>query len=111
MSRTKWIRGSLDDPCVCPTNEPVASPLSGVGYGCEIVGWSPDGRGSRVGADSIAEIRVDVLNGGGVGVDMVGVMVGFGVVEFYAGVGKRVLFFFSRPLPLPTISKTNIYNN
>ena len=56
-------------------------------------------------------VRGDVPNSSGVGVDTVGVVVRFEVLEVDASVVERLLFFFSRPLPLPTISETNIYNN
>ena len=45
------------------------------------------------------------------GVDVVTVVVESGVAEVEASVVEWVLFFFGRPLPLPTISETNIYNN
>ena len=44
LSETKQIRGSVDDPCVCPTDELAAPPLSTVGYSCEMVGWSVGGK-------------------------------------------------------------------
>ena len=56
-------------------------------------------------------VHVDVPGGGGVGVDMVGVAVEFKVAEVDACVVERESFFLCRPLPLPAISKTNIYNN
>ena len=59
----------------------------------------------------MAGVRVDVPNGGEVWVNVVGVMVKSKVVEVEAGMVQCVLFFFGRPLPFPTISKTNIYNN
>ena len=46
---------------------------------------------------------------GGVGIDVVGVVVRSGVVEVDADVVEWVLFFFRRPLALAVIFKTNIY--
>ena len=56
-------------------------------------------------------VRVDVPSGGGVGVDVVGVVVRSRVVEVDIGVVEQVLFFFGRTLPFPATSETNIYNN
>ena len=82
-----------------------------MGYDYEIMGRSPRGGGSAVGSGMSAGVYVDVPSGGGVGVGVLGVVVESRVAEVDAYVVERTPFFLSRPLPLSTISKTNIYNN
>ena len=106
MSGTKWIHGLVDDPYVCLADELTTPPLLAVHCGCEIVGWSSGG----VRIEAVAGVFVDVASNGGVGVNKVGVVVEFGVMEVKAGMVERLLFFFSWPLSLPAISEINIYN-
>ena len=101
----------MDDPYVCQVDDPAAPPLSGVDCGCEMLWWSACGGGGGIRVDAAARIRVDVPSDGGVGVDVVGVVVGSTVVEVETSVVERVLLFFTWPLPLSAISETNTYNN